>query len=118
MAIINCGLSYNQDISGCVDEVVFTITELDPDTTCTVKWTYPNGWKVSHEVTTDENSSFTIENQGWWNTGTGTVKIEIYKSNYCEPTMFQVCGKDYTSMSINFTNSNDTNTLIPCTCPE
>lgn len=118
MAIINCGLSYNQDISGCVDEVVFTIAELDPDTAYNVKWTYANGYKVNHEITTDESSSFTIINSGWWNTGTGTVLIEIKQGNDCNPIPFQVCGKDYTSMSINFTNSNDTNTLIPCTCPE
>lgn len=119
MALINCGLTYNQDISGCVDDLEFTLPDLSADTDYTIKFTYPNGFKVNHSITTDESSSFTITNQGWWNTGTGPVLIEI-NSGTCNAVEFSVCNVTYTQMTLNFQtiDTNDTTATIPCTCPE
>ena len=120
MALINCGLSYNQDISGCAEDLEFTLPELDVEAPYVVKFTYPNGFKVNHSIVTDENASFTIQNQGWWNTGTGPVVVEVYKANFCNTDPFVVCDVTYTSMTLNFTNiqTDDTTATIPCTCPE
>lgn len=119
MALINCGLSYSQDISGCAEDLEFTLPDLAADSDYKLTFTYPNGFKLIQSVTTDENSSFTIQNQGWWNTGTGVVLLEI-NSGTCNNVEFSVCDVTFSSMILNFINieTDDTTAIIPCTCPE
>lgn len=119
MALLNCNTSYIQDISGCVDSIVFDFQTLTADTDYIVKFTYPSGWVVKREVTSNSyDATITIDNNAFWNMGTGPVLVEISEGN--EPHLvLSICGNDYSSITLNFINitTEETDATIPVNCP-
>ena len=119
MSLINCGQSYTQDISGCAASLIFQFPTLTVDTEYVVKFTYSNGWVLKKDVTSGlYDAVIEMNNNGFWNIGTGIVKVEIL--NGCDVTTFDICGTTYSSITLNFINitEDDTTAIIPCPCPE
>lgn len=122
MSLINCGQSYTQDISGCAASLIFQFPTLTVDTEYVVKFTYSNGWVLKKTTTSDAiDATITIDNDGYWNIGTGIVLIEICTNdNACTPQTLTVCANNFTSLTLNFINitTDATDAIIPCDCPE
>ena len=119
MSLLNCNQSYTQDISGCADSLTFQSTSLIADKDYIVKFTYANGWVVKKEVTSSVyDATININNNGFWNVGTGVVLVEILDG--CTPVVFDICGNPFSSITLNFINitTDDTDATIPCNCPE
>lgn len=122
MSLINCGQSYTQDISGCAASLIFQFPTLTVDTEYVVKFTYSNGWVLKKTTTSNAyDATITIDNDGYWNIGTGIVLIEICTNdNACTPQTLTVCANNFTSLTLNFINitTDATDAIIPCDCPE
>jgi len=120
MALLNCNESYTQDVSGCVETLIFDFTTLTADTDYIVTFTYANGWVLKREVTSNiYDATISIDNNGFWNVGTGPVLVEVSKPNQ-PPLLLTVCDNEYSSITLNFINqtTDDTDAVIPFTCPE
>jgi hypothetical protein len=124
MPILNCLPTYNQDISGCVEELVITNSTLVAGTDYIVKMTYPNGWVVKRTLTAnDYDGTLVVANSNYWHVGTGPVVVEVYSAsdNSCTPIDFTICTFTYSSITVNFINITQddyTYATIPCDCPE
>ena len=119
MSILNCLTSYTQDVSGCAESLEFSSPTFTNDTDYVVKFTYANGWVLKREVTSGlYDAVIEMPNNGFWNIGTGIVKVEILSG--CDVTTFDICGTTYSSITLNFINitEDDTIAIIPCPCPE
>lgn len=119
MALINCNTSYTQDLSGCAESITFDFQTLTAGTDYIVKFTYPTGWVVKREVTSNVyDATITINNNAFWNIGTGPVLVEISEGNE-PPLVLSICGNDYSSITLNFINitTEATDATIPVNCP-
>jgi hypothetical protein len=119
MSILNCLTSYTQDVSGCAESLEFSSPTFTIDTNYVVKFTYSNGWVLKKDVTSGSvDATIEMANNGFWNIGTGIVKVEILSG--CDVTTFQICGTTYSSITLNFINitEDDTIAIIPCPCIE
>jgi hypothetical protein len=119
MSILNCLTSYTQDVSGCAETLEFSSPTFTNDTDYVIKFTYSNGWVLKKDVTSGlYDAVIEMNNNGFWNIGTGIVKVEIL--NGCDVTNFDICGTVYSSITLNFINitEDDTIAIIPCPCPE
>lgn len=124
MALINCGSAYEQEIPGCIPEIVFTFAELTEETDYNIVLGFPNSFKVKTTITTDRDKSFTLTKndllEGFWTNETGPVTLQIYDGNKCLTESVVICGTTFSQIVLNFKpiETNDATISVPCTCTE
>lgn len=124
MALINCGESYTQDISGCVDYITFALSNITTEDSYIIKFTYPSGAMIQQDVVLNTSygyqaiNEFDVENNNLWNIGSGPVLVEVFKVNGCNAEVFTICENEYTSLTLNFTNliQGEDYAVVPCDC--
>lgn len=124
MALINCSDSYNQDVSGCVEYLTFNFEGLDNEDSYYLKLTYANGAQITIDVAFNfaygyvMGTEFDIDNDNYWNIGTGPVKVELFKTGSCAAEVLTICENAYSSLTLNFIDlQQDADyAAIPCNC--
>ena len=92
---------------------------LTADTDYIVKFTYPSGWVVKREVTSNSyDATITIDNNAFWNMGTGPVLVEISEATnriWCCQFVETITA----ALLLNFINitTEETYATIPVNCP-
>lgn len=116
----NCDNILYSILPACLERFTVKLPGLLPNT----EYIYIITDKFDHvymeSVTTDANGAFIIEASdfpdGYFNQYMGMVELEV-KSNvyYCTPESFEVCGKEYSRIIIDF-KAGAYPAQIPCEC--
>lgn len=120
MSLINCNATYNIDVPGCTPQIQLLAPK--KSVLYTLKWTFANGFIFTHKLTSTNPASLLIINKdvldGFWNEGTGTVILQLFEGNKCDPAINTFCTQTYSQIIINFLpiESDDAYFTIPCAC--